>query len=221
MIPWRLPTYTIYCFWTDTNPMSETRRACLDNLRAVSGCQIVLVTPDTLSRYVLPNAPLHPAYPYLSAVHKADYLRCYFMHFHGGGYADIKLQMGSWRKAFRDMEINPNAYINGYQAGGPDGVSDPTLTSEWYTLIGVGQFIIRPQTEFTREWYSALHTTLDGMLPTLRDHPATDPYDSKDRGNGYPVGYTDLLGLLFNRIQYKYRHRTMFTVPKHYHSHYR
>lgn len=201
--------------------MSETRIGCLNHLREVSGCRVILVTPATLPKYIVPQYPLHPAYPYLSAVHKADYLRCYFMHFYGGGYADIKLQMGSWRKAFRDMDINPSAYINGYQAGGPDNVSAFELKSEWTTLLGPCQFIVRPQTEFTLEWYTALHQILDALLPSLREHPATHPYDHKDLDGGYPVGYTDLMGIPFNRTQYKYRHRTMFTVPKHYLSHYR
>ncbi len=143
------------------------------------------------------------------------------MHFYGGGYADIKLQTGSWVKAFRDMDLNPGAYINGYQAGGPDNVSDPELKQYWRELVGVGQFIVRPRTEFTTEWYQALLRTMDTHLDALRSHPARDPYDYPTSGTGYPIGYTDLLGLIFNRIQYKYRHRTMFTVPNHYFSHYR
>ena len=213
--------YTIYCFWTEDNPMSETRLRCLQQLREVSQCNVVLVTAHTLPSYILPEHPLHEGYRYLSAVHKSDYLRCYFMHFHGGGYADIKLTMGSWVKAFRDMEINPTAYINGYQAGGPDNVSNPDLKQHWHVLTGVGQFIIRPRTEFTTEWYQALQSIMDAQLESLRRNPAQDPYDCSTSGTGYPIGYTDLLGIPFNRVQYKYRHRTMYTCPKHYFSHYR
>ena len=215
------PKYTIYCFWTGNTPMTETRKTCLEQLRNVSQCNVVLVTQDTLPRYIHPRFPLHEGYTYLSEVHKADYLRCYFMHLYGGGYADIKLTMGSWIKAFRDMDINPTALINGYQAGGPDNVSDPDLKEHWQALIGVGQFIVRPQTEFTTEWYSELLRRMDASIEALRAHPAQDPYDCVTSGTGYPIGYTDLLGIPFNRIQYKYRHRTMFTVPKHYFSHYR
>jgi hypothetical protein len=213
--------YTIYCFWTDDTPMTDNRKKCLQNLRDVSKCHVKLITYQMLPQYVLPNYPLHPAYPYLSPVHKADYLRCYFMHFYGGGYADIKLQMGSWLKAFRDMDLNPTACVNGYQAGGPDNVSDPELKEKWKELIGVGQFIIRPQTDFTREWYTALHMILDTHLEQLKQHPAKHPYDCATSGTGYPIGYTELLGIPFNQIQHKYRHRTIFTLPKHYLSHYR
>ena len=215
------PTYTIYCFWTGSTPMSENRVKCLQQLRSVSECNIVLVTPHNLSQYVVPEYPLHPAYPYLSEVHKSDYLRCYFMHVHGGGYADIKLTMGSWKKAFRDMDINPTAYINGYQAGGPDNVSAFELKSEWVVLLGPCQFIVRRQTEFTKEWYSEVCRILDSHLETLRNHPATSPYDCFPSESGYPIEYTELMGIPFNKIQYKYRHKTMYTVPKHYLSHYR
>ena len=201
--------------------MSQTRLNCLNQLKEISQCRVVLVTPATLPRYIVSNHPLHPAYPYLSEVHRADYLRCYFMHFHGGGYADIKLTMGSWRKAFRDMEINPAAYINGYQAGGPDNVSASELKSEWQVIIGPGQFIARPNTDFTREWYSEICRILDEKFDKLKEHPATSPYDHYPCESGYPIGYTDLLGIPLNRIQYKYRDWTMFTVPKHYMSHYR
>jgi hypothetical protein len=218
MLPWQRRD-TIYCFWTGSTPMSETRKACLTNLREVSGCRVVLVTQDTMPYYIV--APLHPAYPYLSEVHKSDYLRCYFMHFHGGGYADIKLTMGSWRKAFRDMELNPSAYINGYRAGGPDNVSAAELKPEWMSLIGPCQFIVRPRTEFTHEWYRQVCIVLDGHLDELRKHPAAGPYDCAPGPSGYPIGYTDLMGIPFNRVQYVYRDRTMFTVPNHYLSHYR
>lgn len=201
--------------------MSEQRMKCLQQLRDVSGCNVKLITTRSLHNYVVPEFPIHSAYPYLSAVHKADYLRCYFMHVHGGGYADIKLTMGSWVKAFRDIDVNPTALINGYQAGGPDNVSDPELKPYWQELTGVCQFIIRPRTEFTHEWYSEIHRILDLHLAELKQHPAKHPYDNSQSGSGYPIGYTDLLGIPFNRIQYKYRHRTMFTVPKHYFSHYR
>jgi hypothetical protein len=201
--------------------MSQQRQQCLHQLRDVSRCNVVLVTPETLPAYILPDHPLHEGYRYLSAVHKSDYLRCYFMHFHGGGYADIKLTMGSWIKAFRDMEVNPSALINGYQAGGPDNVSAFELKDQWYELIGVCQMIVRPRTPLTNEWYTEVHRILDQALEQLKQHPARHPYDTPESGSGYPIGYTDILGIPFNRIQHTYRHLTMYTVPKHYFSHYR
>jgi hypothetical protein len=83
----------IYCFWTGDNEMSQNRLDGLHNLQTVSECEVILVTPQNLNQYILPDAPLHPGYKYLSETHKADYLRTYFMHFYGGGYSDIKKQL--------------------------------------------------------------------------------------------------------------------------------
>lgn len=58
---------------------------------------IVLITPNNLANYV--KEPLHEAFSYLSLTHKADYLRCYFMHYFGGGYTDIKAHFKSWQGA--------------------------------------------------------------------------------------------------------------------------
>lgn len=220
MLPWQRP-YTIYCVWAGFNPMSEQRQRCLRQLREVSQCRVVLVTPETLPSLVDPRVPLHPAYPYLSEVHKSDYLRCYLMHVHGGGYADIKLTMGSWISAFRDMDRTPAAYINGYRAGGPDNVSAHELKPQWMYLVGAGQFIVRRDTEFTREWYAEVCRILDERIDQLREHPATDPYDCAPGPSGYPIGYTDLMGIPFNRIQLKYYPRTLYTLPDQYRSHYR
>lgn len=64
-----------------------------------SGVEVKLITPKNLNNYLLPDFPLHPAYDYLSLVHKSDYLRCYFMHFHGGGYSDIKPNYKNWKNS--------------------------------------------------------------------------------------------------------------------------
>ena len=84
----------VYCFWTGTNPMSDNRKRCLQNLKNQIGVPVQLITPDNLGDYLLPAYPLHPSYQLLSETHRADYLRTYFMNFYGGGYTDIKEQTG-------------------------------------------------------------------------------------------------------------------------------
>ena len=49
-----------------------------------------MITPTTRPYFILPDHPLHPAFPYLSLVHQADYMRTYMMRYYGGGYSDIK-----------------------------------------------------------------------------------------------------------------------------------
>ena len=82
--------YTIYCFWTGNNEMSDNRIECLENLKNVSECNVLLITKYNLSNYILSDVPLHPAFQYLSETHKADYLRTYFMHFYGGGIKKLR-----------------------------------------------------------------------------------------------------------------------------------
>jgi hypothetical protein len=105
----------IYCFWTGNNEMSQNRKNCLIALKQRSNCEVVLVTPDNLNDYILPDHPLHESYKYLSFTHRSDYLKKYFMHFHGGGYCDIKYPCGDWNEAFDNINENENIYINGYK----------------------------------------------------------------------------------------------------------
>lgn len=63
----------------------------------------------------MPEAPLHKAFQYLSPVHKSDYLRAYFMHFYGGGYADIKHIHFNWFAYFEKLYNGPqDKYAIGY-----------------------------------------------------------------------------------------------------------
>ena len=78
----------IYVFGLE-NPMSKNRQDC-KTIDKVSQCNVILITPEKLNKYILNEHPLHPSYYYLSEVHKSDYLRTYFMRFYGGGYSDIK-----------------------------------------------------------------------------------------------------------------------------------
>lgn len=197
---WKPPLrnqYTLTCFWTDDNPMTEQRLLRYKELlQAASPCVVKLYTKDTIPSLQLPSNPFHPAYPYLSAVHKADYLRAYVMHFHGGGYTDIKTPYGwSWYSAFRDFDMNPHAMINIRQPG--------------------GAMICRPQTELTSRWYSQVCKVLDIHLETLKQHPASSPYTCRQNDPEYPVGWSeimiDILGPLCE--EYSKTGHVMTTVP--------
>ena len=66
--------YIIYCFWTGATEMSENRKQAFENFKEESKATVILVKPDNLTTYLLPSAPLHPAFEYLTETHKADYL---------------------------------------------------------------------------------------------------------------------------------------------------
>lgn len=201
--------------------MSPARLACLEQLRAVSECEVILVTPDNLDKYILPFAPLHEAYPYLSETHKADYLRTYFMNFHGGGYSDIKQTTGSWKQAFADLVDAPNKWINGYREV-EGGVGFPPAVDHWRELVGNCGYICRPQTPLTNLWYGSMIALLEERLPRLRAHPATHPQDSFGcRGSAYPLEWNEMLGRIFHRVCFSFRDRILQSVPINIFSDYR
>jgi hypothetical protein len=200
-------------FWTGSNPITENRKNAIQSVNEKSGCEVKLITKDNLDPYILKNHPLHPAYQYLSEVHKADYLRTYFMHFYGGGYSDIKATSGNWNKAFNDMDQKPTALANGYQEVGPHGVGYEPHKDHWQSLIGNCAYIFRPNTELTQLWYSEMIRLMDSKLEELKKHPATHPRDKKEEGNGYPIEWIEMLGQIFHRVSYAFSDRILMTVP--------
>ncbi|MEJ8475054.1 hypothetical protein [Roseibium algae] len=195
----------IFVFWTGDNEMSPERAACLKTL-ANSECTVTLVTPESLSQWVSDIAPLHPAYEFLSAVHRSDYLRPYFMHHFGGGYADIKETRENWLPAFDALETTPDAFGIGYQEKSAKGVAnlhrhtvdgqsyyldEPTniisnyvryrfFRAHWRSMIGMCAYIMRPKTEFTALWLKTVEQRLDILLPLLKQRPAVSPRQAAD-----------------------------------------
>ncbi len=195
----------IFAFWTGDNPMSPARAACLNTL-SNSGCKVTLVTAETLPEWISNLPPLHPAYAYLSAVHRSDYLRPYFMHHFGGGYADIKETSNSWLEAFDLLDQSPNAFGIGYREKSAKGVANihrhtldgqsyyldrPTnfasnylryrfFRANWRSMIGMCAYIFKPGTEFTSLWLETVEKRLDILLPKLQQRPATAPRQALD-----------------------------------------
>lgn len=190
--------------------MSNERKACLDAIAKTTGCEVKCIYKDDLPSYILEAHPLHPAYEYLSETHKADYLRTYFMNFHGGGYTDIKHQGGSWLKAFDDLDAS-DAWMNGYREI-DTGVAYPPHAAYWRELIGNGAYICKPRTPLTEEWYREMCAFLDSRLQQLIQHPATHPQDCAERSS-YPIQWNEMLGRIFHRVAYAYKDKLLQTVP--------
>lgn len=202
-------TKKIYCFWTGDNPMSINRKNGYLSLKEKSGIEVVLVTAKNLQDFILPNFPLHDAYQFLNLIHKSDYLRCYFMHHYGGGYADIKTFRHSWKNSFKQLNKS-NKYIIGYREVSENGVAKlqgsiyEDMKKHFPLLLGNGAFICKPQTSFTKEWYEELHNRLDNYLPFLRQQEQF----SKE----YPIPYTGLQGDIFHPLCLKY-HKYILQNP--------
>lgn len=226
----------IFCFWTDDAGMSRARRACLDSIVKNSGCEVELVTPENLGEFILQDHPLHEAYRFLHAAHKADYLRCYFLHHHGGGYADIKQTGCDWNPCFDMLENDENLWAVGYRERAPHTVAGPPgeiekLRRDWELLLGCGAFIFKPGTPFTAEWYRQLLAAMDEHSQTLRKHPARRHqyrYElmcmSTSRRaylwrmlhpgySRYPLRWTRILGEIFHPLCLKHTGRLSRELP--------
>lgn len=203
----------IYVFWTGNNTLSHNRKESLEQLIKVSGCEIILVTPQNLQSFILPTEPLHPAYEYLCLTHKADYLRTYFMNFYGGGYSDIKKTRGSWVSAFDELNNDDTKWVIGY----PEELW--SLTYKPYRqlaeyLIGNCAYICKPNTLFTNKWYNAMMRLMDEKFEALKESPARHPQDSYESSNGrYPIRWEEMLGDIFHRQVFQYHNNVLYTLP--------
>ena len=205
----------IFIFWTGTNEMSFRRVHCINALKEQTGCNIHLVTVDTLSDYIVEGYPLHPAYPFLSETHKCDYLRTYFMYHYGGGYSDIKIPNGSWTKAFEEMESRNDIWINGYHESEPAAIAYKPAAHLWEYLPGNGAYIIRKKTEFVKEWIDRQADVLNERYEALKANPSTQPDCCIEYvpGTKYPMYWNELLGRIFHEIAAKHTDKILFSIP--------
>ncbi|RJS94730.1 hypothetical protein [Salinisphaera sp. Q1T1-3] len=219
----------LYCFWLGDNTMPPARRSALDSL-ARTGFEIILITPDNLDRFVPPEIR-HPAYPHLNLAHRADYLRCYFMHHVGGGYADIKWATQSWRPSLARLNADSNLLAAGYAEDSPTYIANldhqPSdiawrrarvlagrlqrryLQRHYRRLIGTCAFICKPATPLTTAWWAELNRRLDRLAPALSTSPARTPRERAGemvdgKPSHYPVPWTYLLGHILHPLALKY-----------------
>lgn len=196
-------------------PMTPPREAALLSLVRYSGCANVHITRENLHNWIHPNFPLHAAFPYLSAVHQCDYLRCYTLHVHGGGYADVKHTSKDWTPFFKLLDESP-AYGLGYTEVGAHGVAkvggslEVEMQENYQKLIGVCALIFRRRSLFTTEWFEILNNLLDQKLKSVMSNPARHPQDRLNAEfidgsvSRYPFVWTEVGGDLFHPLVYKH-----------------
>lgn len=212
----------LFCFWTGENKMPPNRIAALNTLSR-SGLKVVFIEKYNLDKWILKEDKIHPAYYNLSAVHKADFLRVYFMHHYGGGYCDIKNINESWLDAYDDL-YSGNKLVVGYPEIGWKGVAMVggfeyiKLILNHKKLIGNGAYICKSNTNFTTEWYEKTRKFLDIFASQLQENPANDPEDYKGKINNgkvskYPLKWSQLLGNIFHPLCYKYRKQIIRNLP--------
>lgn len=199
----------IWAFWTGPNEMSTERRAGLDLLIAVNDpIPVVLVTPANLQHYLVDGRPLHPAYEHLSYTHRADYLRAYFMHHHGGGYSDVKPMKASWGPYFSRLDTS-RAWLLGpalpstHETGNNRGRLGVHLRRYHRRLVAGTAMVVRSHTLLTAEWLREVERTLTYAAPALEEHP------HEQSNPGYPLAWMDLLGDILQPLLLKYSERVL------------
>ena len=214
-----LKSRTVFCLWTGPEQMSPSRLQAIWSIFSAVGCPVAFVTPATLSQWIVPSHPLHPAFPYLSSVHKSDYLRCYLMHHFGGGYTDIKHTFKHWGGFFSSLEASDKDAL-GYQElahGIPhlSGEAGDRIRAAHQELIGLCAFIFKKKTTLTTAWLERTELLLDQKLPLLMSNPAQHPMDQTgvtlpngERSN-YPLRWAELLGEIFHPLIFERRDRLM------------
>jgi hypothetical protein len=213
----------LFCFWTGDNVMPSTR---IEALRSMSNSKlnVQLITNNELHFWIKKDYPLHEAYQFLSYVHRADYLRVYFMHHYGGGYSDIKFIYESWHNSWSRLQNSEKIAI-GYREIGLKGVAMiPSLyyfilLINWRKLLGNGAYIFKSNTFFTSEWLNLTNILLDKNLKALKINPANHPEDYKGKlingiRSSYPLKWSSLLGNIFHPLCYKHCDHLLNSLPK-------
>ena len=209
----------IYCFWVGYNnpKMNENRLNGLKSIRENSGVNVILVDNDSLNEYILDDYPLHEGFQYLSDVHKADYLRTYFMHFYGGGYTDIKPCNWDWNQYFNALQDS-----DAYGIGAPEDEGElsvtvkqrPWLGKYWQHLMTNDLYIFKPQTNFTQQWYNTLIKIMDSKIENLKIHPAKHPREAADTVvTNYPIEWGEILLEIFHPLCFFHTDKLIKAMP--------
>jgi hypothetical protein len=210
----------LYCFWTGDNPLTENRKRNLKTLKN-TGFDVVLVTPENLKQYILKEHPLHEGYQYLSATHKSDYLRCYFMNFYGGGYSDIKKVEENWMDYYKKL-MESDYWGVGYTESdfylphhNGDKNIDKILRENYKEIIGAGKFIFKPNTPLTNEWYTGMMNKMDDIYLQLKKYPSQSGEHRQvyTKEYPYPLRWHELLGEIYHPIVYKYKDKLIKDLP--------
>jgi len=208
----------LFCFWTGKNMLTENRIKNLETLPNTK-LEVHFINMANINDYVLKDHPLHPGYEYLSAVHKSDYLRTYFMHFYGGAYSDIKKQDQSFLIALKELNDDEDKWLIGYPEEKPNDIAKvknkrlyEKMKENYNLLLGNGSYIVKPNTPFTQKWYKELLKTMDKYYNQLVKYPAKTVRQIYSKEYKYPFRWSQLLGEIFHPLCLKYNKHILRTL---------
>lgn len=204
----------LWACWLGGTAPNENRRRALAGLRAQAGLEVRVVTDPAEVR--LAEHPFHPAFEYLTALHRSDYLRAYLMHHHGGVYADVKPFRQPLRPVLDLLNADPDHWVVGYREVTSRYTPDlphelgADIKRHYRAVMGPSGFACRPGTVFTAEWLRELHARLDHYAGALADADAgaADPYQQP---RDYPIRWTEILGDIIQPLSLKHHRHVVFT----------
>lgn len=211
----------IFCFWFGPN-MSHHRSHCLRTILKNSNTKVNIINENNINSWIIPEHPLHSHFQYLSATHKADYLRSYFMYHYGGGYTDIKKCNYDWNIYFDILDRSDAEYM-GYGERSPDDIAYTPHRHLYESMIGCCQFIFKQKSKLAEEWIAAADQILDSVSGKLKESPATNDYPQAVLGmtivnknrtySNYPLEWATICGQIFHRLQPKFFDRMSKEMP--------
>jgi len=212
----------IYAFWTEDNELTARRKTNLEILKSKCGTELKFLNYNEIPNYELPDHKFHKAYKYLSATHKSDYLRTYFMHFYGGGYCDIKRAEWDWNEQF-DFLNQSDYWITGYRLRGitdlavsPADINSNLIRDNWNLILGYGAMICKPNTPFTKYWFDLMTDILDKKIDQLKENPAMHVRDRtgwRGTNSNYPLSWAEIGPEIFMKSCYTYKDKLCYQLP--------
>ena len=203
----------VFVFWTGENPLTPNRVDSLELMkRMLDPVEVLLVTPRDLPEWEVSDAPFHPVVGALSYIHRADYFRAYFLHHHGGGYADLKRPTHDWNGVFDRMDAG-DSWMAGYRVPVrlmTPNMDDPRLEQlmrRWSDRrLGQSAYIARPYTPLTSEWLTEVERRIATKADDLSEHPGNE----RGSNPGYPVPFNSILAQVLDPLQVKYSKHLMY-----------
>ncbi|MFI7484318.1 hypothetical protein ACH9EU_18110 [Kocuria sp. M1R5S2] len=204
----------IFVIWVGNTPMNPRRAESLESIRqAQTDVEVVLIDEISWTDWIVTEGPIHHAFGLLSPVHRSDYMRAYLMHFHGGGYCDIKPLSSDWGRLFDTLNDHPDVWAIGYREVTSEYTPDlphalgADVKRHYKSVFGPSAFIFRPCTPFTEEWWRELSSRMDYYASALRESPGGDPYNPP---GSYPIRWTEILGDITQPLCLKHQQHIRF-----------
>jgi hypothetical protein len=213
----------LYVCWF-SREMSHNRRAALKALYKNSNVDIEVISDKNFYSYNNQEIPIHPAFEYLSDVHKSAYARAYLMYFYGGGYSDIKENTFDWNPFF-DQLFSSKYDAAGYPEKRATGIANfwgndlelkNYVENNYQKFAGNGHYIFKPKTIFAKLWLEKVHELLSKKLPDLKKHPgsyhpyavfggvlSSHPESGRFNNSLYPITWNEINGRIMQKLQYE------------------